>query len=250
MTTADPKNLESKLQPHTQSTRDDPDDTKNPEPTKEVGTSKTGHLSDAHMSIDKPIHDLEDQGAPPELPPPPAYQPRDMNKSMAPHIENIYLSEQEGFVPLEDDNRKWHDSPGNGSDLVGQSSGDDFSDEDDLGAEDDELEDDQYFEDEFSDDIQEMDDLTHPKDTFVYDTQGPYLPHQHAGHVRKLNPSHIQRKRPLLLKTTSNLRLETTNAIPASVDPSTATEEQQFLLGCSEVTRQMHQGNNKTLQRC
>ncbi|KAI9234743.1 MAG: hypothetical protein BYD32DRAFT_438947 [Podila humilis] len=243
MTTADPKNLESKLQTPTQSTGDDPDDTKNPEPTKEVGPSKTGHLSDAHMSIDKPTHNLEDQGAPPELPPPPAYQPRDMNKNMVPHIENVYPSEQEGFALLEDDNRKWHDSPGNGSDLVGQSSGDDFSDEDDLGAEDDELEDDQYFEDEFSDDIQEMDDLTRPKDTFVYDTHGPYLPHQHAGHVRKLNPSHIQRKRPLLLKTTSDIRLETTNSIPASVDPSTATEEQQFLLGCNEVTRQMHQGD-------
>ncbi|KAF9310793.1 hypothetical protein BG003_008108 [Podila horticola] len=241
MTTADPKNLESKLQP-TQSTGDDPDDTTNIilEQATRDGPSKVGHPSNAQMSIDEPTHD--DQGAPPGLPPPPAYQPRDMNKNM-PHIENVLYSDEQNEGTLEDDNRKWHDSPGNGSDLVGQSSGDDYSDEDDLGVEDDELEDDQYFEDDdYSDDIQEMDDLTHPKDTYDYGTQEPYLKsHQHAGHVRKLGPSHIQRKRPLLLKTGSDPHLET-NPIPA-VDPSTATAEQQFILVCNDVTRQMHQGD-------
>lgn len=244
MTTVDPKNLESRLQP-TQSTGDDPDDTRNitPEQAIKDGPSKVGHPSDAQMSIDEPTHD--DQGAPPELPPPPAYQPRDMNKNM-PHIENVLYPGEQSEGTLEDVNRKWHESPGNESDVVGHSSGDDYSDEDDLGAEDDELEDDQYFEDDdYSDDIQEMDDLTRPKDTYDYGTHGPYLKsRQHAGHVRKLGPSHIQRKRPLLLKTGSDL-LRETNPIP-KVDPSTATAEQQFFFVCNDVTRQMHQGNNGT----
>ncbi|KAG0029169.1 hypothetical protein BGZ81_004061 [Podila clonocystis] len=241
MTTADPKNLESKLQ-STQSTGDDPGDTKNitPEQTTKDGPLKAGHTSDAQMSIDEPTHD--DKGAPPELPPPPAYQPRDMNKNI-PHTEKAMYPGEQNEGALGDVNRKWHDSPGNGSDLVGHSSGDDYSDEDDLGPEDDELEDDQYFEDDdYSDDIQEMDDLTHPKDTYDYGTRGPYLKsHQHAGHVRKLGASHIQRKRPLLLKTGSDVRLET-SPVP-TVDPSTATAEQQFFLVCNDVTRQMHQGD-------
>ncbi|KAG0032025.1 hypothetical protein BGZ82_006708 [Podila clonocystis] len=241
MTTADPKNLESKLQP-TQSTGDDPGDTKNitSEQATKDGPLKVGHTSDAQMSIDEPTHD--DKGAPPELPPPPAYQPRDMNKNI-PHREKAMYPGEQNEGALGDVNRKWHDSPGNGSDLVGHSSGDDYSEEDDLGAEDDELEDDQYFEDDdYSDDIQEMDDLTHPKDTYDYGTRGPYLKsHQHAGHVRKLGPSHVQRKRPLLLKTGSDLRLET-NPVP-TVDPSTATAEHQFFLVCNDVTRQMHQGD-------